>query len=114
MKIRHILLVIGLILIFFNTLAGGILDAYEMSSCLLVNLSIFLSAGLIYYLFASTVSDGFKIGLAVIFCFTGIFRMICVGIMGTETQNNIAMLLAVFILLIEVALMFIVSYLSKK
>lgn len=114
MKARYLILFISFFLVTFNTLASGVLDAYDMSSCLFVDLSIVLSAGLIYYLFASSIADGYKISTLVILCFTGLFRLVCMGIMGTQTQNNVALLLASLLFLIEIAVLLVVSYLSKK
>ena len=114
MKTKHIILIISLLLILFNSLCGAILEGYKMSTCLLVDLSIFISMGLLYYLFASRLSDGYKIGAAVILLFSGVARTICMGIMGAETQNNVALLIAIAIFLIEISLIIVVSYMSKK
>lgn len=114
MKAKTLLLVISFLLIAFNTLAGGILDAYRLPSCLLVDLSLVLSAGLLYYLFASSISDGYKIGAFVILLLSGVVRAICMGLMGTETHNNIALLMAIAIFIIEISLIFVVSYMSQK
>ena len=114
MKFKHVIIIVTLLLILFNTLSGGIIEAYEMSSCLMVDLGLVITAGMFYYLFASSISDGFKITVAIILSFTGIIRSVCMGIMGTDVQNNVALLIAFFILIIEIALLFVASYLSNK
>ena len=114
MKVKHIILVAIIAIMILNTLTGAIIEAYDISSCLLVDLSLCLSAGILYFLFVSDIADGFKISLAVIFSITGIIRAICMLIMKTEIKNNVLLLAFILIFLGEIMALFFTSYLSKK
>lgn len=114
MKAGHIVLLGGFFLIVLNTLSGLIMGSYEISSCLFADLSILMSTILLYYLFMSRISDGFKISMAIVLAVTGVIRLIFMAIMGSEIHNNLFLLLAALILLIEITILFVVSYLSKK
>ena len=114
MKAKHIILFFSFLLISFNSLMGVILDSYETSTFLLVDLSFCLSAGLVYYLFASDIADGFKIAMLIVLCITGLGRTICMANMSTDLHNSVLFICAVCILFVEIALLFIISYLSNK
>lgn len=114
MKSKHIILFGALFMVAFNTLMGAVLSSYEMSSCGLVDLSICLSAGLLYYVSASSLVDGFKIGVSVLLNITGIVRAVLLGVMSTNLQNNILFLLAVLIFFLEIGLLFLVNFMNKK
>lgn len=114
MRAKHIILVVFLSLIAFNSLIGVVISAYEMSTCLLVDLSICLSGGLFYYLFASQLEGGFKVSMPFILGITGLVRTVCMAIMETDLHDNVPFLIAVCIFLLEIVLICLVSYLSNK
>lgn len=114
MKAKYLILIIFSFFIVTNTLAGGIFSGYEMSTCLLIDFSIVISLGLIYHLFSSSIADGYKIGTFCILLLSGVIRTVCMGVMGTEVQDNIFLLVSAIIFILELILLFVVSYLSKK
>lgn len=113
MKAKHIALILSFVLIFLNTLVGVVLEGYPIESCLLVDLSLLISAGLLYNLFLSDIADGFKISVMLILLASGLFRMICMAIIGLKI-SNVTILLAVFFLLVEITSLVVASYMSKK
>ena len=114
MKAKHIILIILGFIIIFNTFAGAILEAYETSAWLWLDLSLAITGGLLYFLFASHIADGFKISMSIILSFSGIVRAVIMANIGTSMQNNIPLLVTVLILFLEIGGICLVSYLSKK
>lgn len=114
MKFKHLIVFLSLLLLLLNTLAGVILDVYSMPSCLMVDLSMFITASMLYFLSAGFISDGYKISISIILLFTGFIRLVCMGNIGTDFHNNLILLIALTVLIVEIALLFVVSYLSRK
>ena len=76
MKAKHVILIFIGFIIAFNTLAGAILEAYETTAWLWIDLSLALTGGFLYFLFASNIADGFKISMSIILSFSGILRAV--------------------------------------
>ena len=57
---------------------------------------------------------GFKIGLTMLFFFTGIARCLCVVLMSSVWENNVCIIAAVSILLFEMACVAGTSFANKK
>ncbi len=71
---KKLLIIIIAAIVIFNTLFGVVIDGYEMDSCMLVNLSLAITAGLLYWLFASKIADALKITITILFLLTGSVR----------------------------------------
>jgi hypothetical protein len=99
---KKLILVIGALLVALNTIIGLIVSGYATVNFLLADVSIMLSTGLIYLLLNSKISDGFKIGLFYVFCFTGIGRWGCIAFASSEMKNNVVIICAVALLLFEI------------
>ena len=94
----------------FNTLFGVMSDGYVMENCMLVNLSLAFTAGLLYWLFSSKIADALKITITGVFSLTGIVRTI---LMLFGPSNGI-FLIFIGILLLEVVIMAIAYYNTSK
>ena len=110
MKTKNLLLILFAAAIVFNTLLGVGMGGYEMEKCLLVDLSLLLSAGLFYWLYASWVADALKITLSFVLGLTGLIRLI---LMLCGIANGIIIAFA-SVLLFEVVVMAIAYYNSSK
>lgn len=105
MRTKNLLLILFAAAIVCNTILGAG-TGYEMGKCLLVDLSLLLSAGLFYWLYASWVADALKITLSFVLGLTGLIRLILM-LSGSFIAFAI-------ILLIEVVVMAIAYYNSSK
>ena len=111
---KQIILIIGTILVIFNTLIGLVVVDYTVMNFLLADLSLALSAGILYFVVCSRMADGYKIGLTLFFLFTGIVRFLCVAFISSVLENNVLLLVAVGILLFELACVATALFASKK
>ena len=100
---KSFIIFICTLLIALNTLIGLIVADYATLNFLLADLSIALSAGVIYFVASNKIANGFKIGLSVLLFFTGIVRCLCIAFIPPVCENNILILAAVGILLFELA-----------
>ena len=106
---KLLILIIAAIAV-FNTLFGVLIDGYEMENCMLVNLSLALTAGLYYWVFSSKMADALKITITIVLLLTGIVRA---ALMLFSPTNGI-FLTFIGILLLEVVIMAIVYYNTLK
>jgi hypothetical protein len=107
-------LFLGLILILLNSAIGMIVSGYNPVNVGLVDLSIAISTGLIYYTLVSQMNDGFKIGLNYLFVFSGVIRAICALLFLGDIKNSVSLLLFIIILSIEIVLIFVSESLKNK
>lgn len=110
MRTKTLLLIVFAAVVVFNTLFGAMIDGYEMGTCMLVDLSLILTAGLFYWLYASRVSNALKITLSLVLSLTGLIRMVLM-LCGTESGIILAF---VGILLLEVVIMAVAYYNSSR
>ena len=109
---KNIITVVGVILIVINITANLIFPTYTTFQMLLGNLSITLSAALVYVSYNLQTADGFKIGYNLLFIFSGLIRFICAITSEQGFKNSISAFLFVIIFSIEIFLVF-VSYKMK-
>lgn len=107
---KNLLVLIIAAIAVFNTLLGVMIDSYEIGNCLLVDLSLVLTAGFYYWLFASKIADALKITITFVFLLTGIVRA---ALMLFSPSNGIV-LTFVGILLLEAVIMAIAYYNTSK
>lgn len=110
---RNFVLIIGGLLIMFNTLLGVIISAYEPFNYLLTDLSIILTTIFIFVLANSKSDDGFKIGLSVFFSITGVVRFLLLMFISPQLENNGVLLGVVGIFVVEVICL-AVPFIMKK
>ncbi len=109
---KNIITIIGVILIIINTAASLIFPSYSTFQMLMGNLSIALSAALVFVSYNLQTADGFKIGYTLLFIFSGLIRFICAIISEAGFKNSISAFLFIIIFSIEIFLVF-VSYKMK-
>lgn len=114
MKAKHVILFLNVMLILINTLMGAIMSVYDMSACLWADVSLMLSAALLYYLFGSNIVSGYKISMGFLLVITGAVRVVCMANIGSTLQDNMMLLLSIIIFFVEISLLGLVSYMSKK
>ena len=100
---KNLILILGALLIALNTLIGLIISGYSTENFLFSNLSLAISAGLIYFVACSKMADGFKIGLASLFVVTGVVRFLCVALAPAVWEDNLLAIVAACVLVIEFA-----------
>jgi len=111
---KKIILIVGIFLIVFNTFAGLIISGYSPFNYLMADFSIALTVGIIWWLADSNLSGGMKIGLSSLFTVTGFVRIICTMVMPATWENNILILVAMGILILEFACMAVSLFVDKK
>ena len=74
---KSLLLVAGFVVIILNTVIGFVISSYSPFNYLMVDLSLLISTVLIYLFSNSNISDGYKIGLTVLFVITGLAKVAC-------------------------------------
>jgi len=111
---KNIILIIGALLIALNTLIGLMISGYPTQNFMLANLSLALSACVVYFAANSKMANGFKIGLTILFFFTGIIRFFCVALAPERLENNAAFIAAIVILFIEIICLSASIMVSKK
>jgi hypothetical protein len=111
---KNLIIIIGALLIVFNTLIGLIVSSYEPFNYLSANASIILTTGLMCFLANSKISDGFKIGLTFLFSFTGVARTICCIMLPQNSENKILLIIAMGILMFEIGCFAVTSFASKN
>jgi hypothetical protein len=108
------ILFLGFILILLNSAIGMIVSGYNPINVGLVDISIAISTGLIYYTSVSTMNDGFKIGLNYLFVFSGVIRAICALLFLGDIKNSLSLIIFMIILSIEIILIFVSENLKNK
>ena len=111
---KNLILFIGMLLIALNSIIGLIVGDYSTFNFLLADLSIALSTGIIYFVACRKMANGFKIGLIVLFFFTGIARCLCLTFASNTVENNVLFIVAVSILFFEIICMASAMFASKK
>jgi hypothetical protein len=113
-EMKNLILIIGTLLIALNTIIGLIVIDYTTINFLLADLSIALSAGILYFVACSKMTNGFKIGLMLLFFLTGIARCLCAALAETVWQNNVLLIVALGVLFFELACVAASLFASKK
>lgn len=105
---KNLLVIIIAAVAIFNTLLGVTINGYEMNTCMLVNLSLAITAGLLFWLLASKIADALKITISILFFLTGIVR-------ATLMLFNLSYgIFFIGILLLELVIMAIAYYNTSK
>jgi hypothetical protein len=110
---KKLILAAGIILIVFNTIIGLMISKYPPFNYLMVDLSILISTAIIYTFSNSNISDGFKIGLAVLFSLTGLVKTVCSIATPPQFQDNVLLAIVLALTCFE-ALCFICALALKK
>ena len=110
---KKLLLIAGFILIVLNTLVGLMITKYSSFNYLMVDLSLLISTALIYLFSNSNISDGYKIGLTVLFSITGLVKVVCSIAAPQHFQDNFLMVVVLGLITFE-ALCLMTAFAMKK
>ncbi len=111
---KNNVLLIGGILTILNTIIGLVFSSYSNFNMIFADISILTSTGIVYYLFQSTIADGFKIGLSFLFSLIGFGKFLCAVFSINEFENNIALIIFLCLLGGEIVTYFIAERLTSK
>jgi hypothetical protein len=111
---KNLILITGFLAIVLNTLFGLILSSYTTQNFLLANLSLLLSTGILYVLAAKKITHGYQIGLSMLFSLTGTLRFFSVVFAPSTWEDNIWFIVALSILVFEVACVAVVCFFGKR
>lgn len=111
---KNNVLVVGSILVLLNTLLGLIVTSYPNFNMIFADISILLSTGILYFLFRSNAADGFKIGVGFIAVLSGFGRFLCAVFSSSQLENNIGLIIFLFLITLEVITIFVSQKLSSK
>jgi hypothetical protein len=107
-------LLLGLIFIVINTLAGLIFNDYATYKILFADFSIIISTGMLYFLHQMKTSDGFKIGFSLFFGLTGLIRFICAVTSISQFKSNFAILIFIIVICLESVLIYVSHAMRNK
>ena len=99
---KKFIIIIGVLSIALNTISCLILSRYDVLNCLLADVSLLSSAVILYITADSKISIGFKIGLIVLFFFTGAVRYLCLVFASNTFLDNVLLIVALGILFFEI------------
>ena len=111
---KNLILIIGTLLIALNTLIGLIVSDYATFNFLFTDLGLAFSALILYLVACSKMADGYKIGLTILFFFTGIVRCFCVALAPKILTDNVFFIVALCILFFEIICLSGSIIMSKK
>ena len=107
---KKLIIFSGIVLIILNTLVGFIFTKYLPFNFLMVDVSLIITVSLIYMLSIGSLADGYKIGLTVLFSFTGLAKVICCVMAQPNIQDNIFIIIVLAIIAFEVLTYFSALY----
>ena len=99
---KKFILIIGALSIVLNTLFGLIISDYAAFNCLWADVSLLLSAVILYFTAESRLSSGFKIGLTALFIVTGVIRCLCTALASNTLADNTLFIVAIVLLFSEI------------
>lgn len=111
---KNSILVVGMSLVILNTLIGLILRDYSNFNLLFADLSIILSTVFLYFLFNSSISDGFKIGVGFFTVFIGLGKFLCAVFSPQKMENNILLIIFISLVFVEFSVVLLAKLMSKK
>lgn len=105
-EMKKLFLISGFILIVLNTLIGFVISKYSTFNYLMVDINILISTVLIYLFSNSNISDGYKIGISIIFIVTGFFKIIFSILSPYYFQDNFFIIVVIGLTSFEVLCLF--------
>lgn len=113
---KNLILVIGVICFVANLLLGLIISSYAPFNLGLNSIVILINTGLMYAIAASSIKEGFKVSLSMLFPLCGFVEYI-LGLFASDTiENNWYLIITVIILFIEsilYAIVYGISHINK-
>lgn len=99
---KKLFLIVGFILIVLNTLTGLMISIYSTFNYLMVDLSLLFSTVLVYLFSNSTISEGYKIGLTILFAITALVKVVCSIAAPQHFQDNFLIVIVLGIIIFEI------------
>lgn len=111
---KNIFLIGGILAILFNSLAGVILSNYPSFNWVLADVSILVTAGLIYALYFKYLDNAFKAVFTFLFLISGLIRYLLCLFSLSELENNWFILMIAGLISMEVLIFVFGIALRKK
>jgi hypothetical protein len=111
---KNSILIVGISLLVLNTVIGLVLSGYSNFNFLFADLSILLTTGFMYYLLNSSIADGFKIGLGFFTVLLGLGKFSCAVFSPERIENNIAFIIFVCLIFLELVAVVFAQKMSKN
>ena len=111
---KKTILFIGAILFILNSIIGLMSSSYNQVNVLFVDVSLLLTIGLIYLVFESQISDGFRIGLSFLYSISGFIRILLALFSNAEAKDNISIMIFLVLLSFELICFMASKFLSNK
>ena len=111
---KNIFLIGGILAILFNSLAGVILSNYPSFNWVLADVSILVTAGLIYALYFKYLDNTFKAVFTFLFLISGLIRYLLCLFSPSELENNWFILMIAGLIFMEVLIFVFGIALRKK
>lgn len=110
---KKVILIVGALVITFNTLIGLIVSSYATFNIIATNISLLISIAIIFYLAYSNMSNGFKIGLSIFFFITGLVRFFIMLFANPVFENNYLIIIVFGFIIFEVICTVFASFADK-
>jgi hypothetical protein len=111
---KKTILYIGTILFILNSLFGLIISSYNQINIILVDINLLLTIGLIYLVFESQISDGFRIGLSFLYSISGFIRILLALFSNIDAKDNMALIFLLLVLAFELTCFVGSKFLNTK
>jgi uncharacterized membrane protein HdeD (DUF308 family) len=111
---KNIFLIGGILAILFNSLAGVVLSNYPSFNWILADVSILVTAGLIYVLYFKYLDNAFKAVFTFLFLISGLIQYLLCLFAPSELENNWFILMIAGLISLEVLIFVFGIALRKK
>ena len=111
---KNIYIIIGLVVVFINSIIGMIFTTYETFNWLTADVVIILNIILLQVLYYMNISDGFKIALNFIFIVIGFSSFILSIILDNKIEDNILLSSIIVLFSLQVILLILTNALKSK
>lgn len=111
---KKTIVIIGVLLIILNTLAGVIFQNYSTNNVVFGDVSLLITFALIYIMLNIQSTSGMKIGFGFGYVISGFLRFICALSASPNFKNDFALFLFLIILVIEFIISLVYVKISNK
>lgn len=110
---KRTLIIVTLLLLLVNFLAGLLLSAYEPFNVCFTSIVIVVTAVLVNLLYSVRLKEAFAISLSFLFSFCGFVQFILGCVSPPEAEDNGCLIASLVILVFEVIVLLICNLISK-
>lgn len=111
---KKVILFSSVALLVANILAGLLLSAYDTFNVVATSIILLLTAGLLYATTVVQLKDAFRVSLIIIFAFIGLVLFLLMLFAPHHIQDNWAMIVAIIFIIIEIIVLYLAHWISKK